>query len=92
MSCKLIKLSETSTVIICKFNDNECSIDGNECDSNGPELAFNSRGEYFDVKDRPEWQTDPDSDGYEKWMEEKNITGGCVSCSKCGKPVSPPMF
>lgn len=24
--------------------------------------------------------------------EGKYLSGGCVSCSKCGKPFSPPMF
>ncbi len=84
MGCKLINLGEGATAIICGVPKDH------ECNSDGPELAFNNNGEYFEVSKRPDW--DLDMDEYIAWMEEKNITGGCVSCSICKEPFSFPMF
>lgn len=81
MGCKIIQLTETSTAIIC------CAKDNCEHDDNGPELAFDDNGNYYDVKDRP-----TDEESYTEWMKEKEICGGCVSCSKCGKPFTPYLY
>ncbi len=84
MGCKIISLDENVTAIICG------SPKDHECNDDGPELAFNNNGEYFEVSDRPDW--DLNQEGHIKWMEEKNITGGCVSCSICKEPFSFPVF
>ena len=83
MGCKLFRLGNTTGFICGAKPDHECNSDG-------PVLVFNNRFEYFDISERPDWECDPD--GYIKWMEERDITGGCVSCSICGKPFTPPMF
>ncbi len=84
MGCELIRFENGATAIVCGLKKDH------ECDSNGPVYAISRDGTYFDIKDRPDWDFDPE--GYEKWMEGKNITGGCVSCSICEEPFSPPMF
>jgi hypothetical protein len=56
----------------------------------GPGLSFNDAGEYFKNSDMPDYHSDPD--GWYKFQEDHKIRGGCVSCSKCGKPFEPPMF
>ena len=84
MGCELIRFNDGATAIICGGKKDH------ECDSDGPELVFNNSGQYFDVKDRPDWKTDPDEWG--KWMDDRNICGGCVSCSICGEPFTPSMF
>ena len=53
-------------------------------DDEGPELLFNNDGEYFKRSDVPEG----DKAANEFWLINK-ISGGCVSCSKCGKPYTP---
>lgn len=74
-----------------KFN---AFIDGipDKCDhdDNGEVLAFNDNGEYFKESEMPDYHTN-----YNAWLEfqEKHkIRGGCVSCSKCGKPFEPDFF
>lgn len=59
-------------------------------DSKGEELAFNNNYEYFKKSEMPDYNTDPEA--WEKFQRDHKITGGCVSCSKCGKPFSPPMY
>ena len=81
MSCEIIKIGDATAIICGRKPDHEC-------DDNGPELAFNNSGEHFNVSDRPDW--DLDQDGYIKWMEDRDITGGCVSCSICNEPFSFP--
>lgn len=83
MGCKLFKLGNV-TGIICGAKKNH------ECDDNGPVWLSNNNGEYFNEANRPDWNLD--QEGYVKWMEDRNITGGGVSCSICGEPFSPPMF
>ena len=83
MGCELIKIGEATAIICGRKKDHEC-------DDNGPELAFNDLGMHYGIKDRPDWHIDPD--GWGKWMDERKICGGCVSCSICGEPFSPPMF
>ena len=83
MGCKIIKIGD-ATAIICG------SKPDHECDSDGPELAFNNQGGYFDVNERPDWKVD--DEGYKKWMNDRNITGGCVSCSICKEPFKFPIF
>ena len=83
MGCKLIKIGE-ATAFICG------SKPDHECNDSGPELVFNNAFEYFNVSERPDWNSD--QEGYIKWMEDRAVTGGCVSCSICNKPFSPPMF
>ena len=61
-----------------------------EHDDDGPTLSFNSNGEYFRDDEMPDHKTD--LKGWIKFQEDHNIRGGCVSCSKCGKPYSPDMF
>lgn len=61
-----------------------------EHDDSGPVLAFNEAGEYFKHSDMPDYFTD--YEGWLKFQKDHKINGGCVSCSKCGKPFSPPMF
>ena len=61
-----------------------------EHDDDGPVLSFNDTGEYFKDSDMPDYKTDPE--GWTKFQEDHDIRGGCVSCSKCGRPFSPPMF
>ncbi|MBA7535881.1 hypothetical protein ES705_28140 [subsurface metagenome] len=83
MGCKLIKIGDVTAFICGAPKDHECNDDG-------PKLAFNDLGIHYDIKDRPDWHID--SDGYEKWMEDRNICGGCVSCSICKQPFNPPIF
>lgn len=69
-------------------------IDGipDQCDhdDNGPELLFNEEGQYFKTSEVPDFKTDPDA--CDRFWKENKINGGCVSCSKCGKPFTPPMW
>lgn len=53
-------------------------------DDDGPMLHFNDDGEYFKESDMPDYKTDPE--GWEAFNKEHRLTGGCCSCSKCGKP------
>lgn len=59
-------------------------------DDNGPALSFNDRGEYFKDSEMPDYHTDYDA--WLKFQQDHDIRGGCVSCSKCGKPYSPPLY
>ncbi|HMG16747.1 MAG TPA: hypothetical protein VK590_14925 [Saprospiraceae bacterium] len=61
-----------------------------EHDDNGPVLSFNSEGEYFKDSEMPDYKTNPD--GWRKFQDAHKINGGCVSCSKCGKPYTPDFF
>lgn len=59
-------------------------------DDNGEILSFNDKGEYFKESEMPNPKTD-----YDNWLlfqEKHEIRGGCVSCSKCGKPFEPDFF
>lgn len=48
-----------------------------KCNSYGPGIAILCSGEYI----------------YEyEVTDEHEVCGGCVSCSICGKPFTPPMF
>ena len=59
-------------------------------DDDGDVLYFNNNGEYFKESEMPNHHAD--YEGWLKFQKEHKITGGCVSCSKCGKPFSPPMY
>lgn len=59
-------------------------------DDKGETMGFNNNYEYFKESEMPNRDTDPQ--GWIKFQRDHNITGGCVSCSKCGKPFMPPMY
>lgn len=61
-----------------------------EHDDNGPLLSFNDAGEYFKDSDMPDRKTNYKA--WEKFQKDHKINGGCVSCSKCGKPYTPDFF
>lgn len=69
-------------------------IDGipDKCEHNwdGETLSFNDAGEFFKDSEMPDHSSDPV--GWVKFQEEHKINGGCVSCSKCGKPFYPPLY
>ena len=53
-------------------------------DDDGPALVFNDQGEHWPESDLPDPNTEYAE--YEKFYTDHKINGGCVSCSKCGKP------
>lgn len=59
-------------------------------DDDGEMLSFNDEGEYFKDSDMPDPKTHYDD--WVKFQEDHKINGGCVSCSKCGKPFTPDFF
>jgi hypothetical protein len=59
-------------------------------DDKGEELSFNDAGEYFKASEIPNHEINYDA--WIKFQDEHKIRGGCVSCSKCGKPFEPDMF
>jgi len=61
-----------------------------EHDDNGEILSFNHLGQYFKDSEMPNPQTDYDA--WVEFQEKHKINGGCVSCSKCGKPFEPDFF
>lgn len=61
-----------------------------EHDDNGEVLSFNDAGQYFKESEMPDHKTDYDA--WVKFQEDNKINGGCVSCSKCGKPFELDLF
>jgi hypothetical protein len=59
-------------------------------DDKGEVMSFNDNYEYFKESEIPNYKTD--YEGWLKFQKDHKISGGCVSCSKCGKPFSPPMY
>lgn len=81
MTCK-IESTDEGNMIICDLSKNKCES-GGECDTDGDTLLFNDKGEYFKCTE----------DSYtEDFFKKHEIRGSCSSCSKCGKPFTPPMF
>jgi hypothetical protein len=70
-------------------------IDGipDQCDhdQDGGWTHFNNDGEYFSDLLSPDPTLNDGKDYYE-FMTLHQITGGCASCSKCGKPYTPDFF
>jgi hypothetical protein len=61
-----------------------------EHDDNGETMQFNDAGEYFKESEIPDHKTN-----YDEWLAfttKHRLTGGCVSCSKCGKPFELDLF
>lgn len=65
-------------------------------DDNGPGYHFIS---YMGVGGFDELLLDTGQSQEDLWMLDlhlrafgKYLSGGCISCSKCGKPCGPPMF
>lgn len=56
-------------------------------DDDGEEMHFNDAGQYFKESELPK-----DMDERIKFMDEHKLNGGCVSCSKCGKPFEIDLF
>lgn len=82
MGCKVIKSGEFSAIMCGGKVDHEC-------DGDGPELVFNQE-RYFLKSACPSWEDDPEK--AQEWMIENKICGGCVSCSICGSPFTPPLY
>lgn len=81
--------NDTHTVIISdKENKTVAILSGvpDECkhDDDGEGLYFNDEGKYWKESELP-----ADQQERHKFMKENKINGGCVSCSKCGKPFTP---
>lgn len=53
-------------------------------DDDGETLHFNDKGRYWKDSELPD-----DHEEKIKFMKDNRINGGCVSCSKCGKPFTP---
>lgn len=56
-------------------------------DDNGEVMYFNNEGQFWKENELP-----LDEDERIEFMEVNNINGGCVSCSKCGKPFTPDVW
>ena len=56
-------------------------------DDAGEIMHFNDNYEYWKESELPK-----DEDEKLEFMEKNRINGGCVSCSKCGKPFTPDLY
>lgn len=83
--------NDTHTEIIYGENDGQkihVILTGvpDECkhDDDGESVYFNDEAKYWEDSELPS-----DTEKRCEFMKENNINGGCVSCSKCGKPFTP---
>mgnify|MGYP001588204718 CR=1 FL=1 len=58
-------------------------------DDEGEQYVFNDEGKYWKQSEIPDYKKD--NEAYMKFMNENEMRGGCVSCSKCGKPYEPDL-
>ncbi|MBK7362788.1 MAG: hypothetical protein IPJ01_10870 [Micavibrio sp.] len=56
-------------------------------DDDGEMMHFNDAGQYFKESELPKG----DKERME-FMDKHDLRGGCVSCSKCGKPFEIDLF